>query len=212
MKPVCATALLACVVLARPAASSPDSCDPGTREVVATVGDSILDSAEDDINSELGTTDFVTQGCAFGGDTISSCATHYNSYAHTGVDIVAWNCGINNIVQGSSAAAAWALAEAQLNIIRGEGVKVAAINLTPCAGYSGCNTTAITTFNTSLATWCTAQGAANCQLFDANAAVRNPAATDFLSAACDSGDHLHLSAACEATDYAPGIAAAVEAL
>lgn len=212
MMPECAQALLSCSTQARPVCCSPDSCSPGTRELVTTIGDSLMESAQDDVESELGTTDYATQGCGFGGYKVADCIARFNTYANLNVDTVAWNCGINNIVQGFGYAATWAEAEAALDSIRAQGVKVAAVNLTPCGGYSGCNTTAIDQYNASLAAWCTAQGAANCQLFDANAATHNPAFPFLLSAACDSGDHLHLSAACESTIYAPGIAAAVEAL
>lgn len=213
MRPVCATALLACSVLARPAATSPDSCDPGTRELVTTIGDSIMAgtsaSVGDALVTELGTTDFAVQGCAAGGSRVADCIAKFNSYANTNVGTVAWNCGTNNLVNGQSAASTWAEAEVALDAIRAQGVKIALVNVTPCGGYSGCQPSEVTSYNALLAAWCATEGAAACQFFDAYTATATGTA---LSVGCNEGDNLHLSAGCTNTIYAPGIATAVEAL
>ncbi len=209
---------MACVVQARPASQSPESCDPGVRLKVTATGDSIMagnfSDAQALLQADLGTAGYAVQGCAVGGNTIANVVANYNTYAASDVDIVVWEGGVNNIVQGASGAATWALAEAQLNLIRAEGRKVVAVTISPCGGYSGCGSSSVDAYNAALTSWCTSQGPTNCQLADTYTALGDvPTAPHQLKPIyIDGADFIHPNALGTATGFVPVIADAVRAL
>lgn len=190
---------------------------------VATIGDSILDGANtvkvgEAIQFNLGWSSYLVQPLALSGTKINTaandCTTRFG-LAGT-VNVVVYNCGINDILQGADGPTTWGLANTLLTTIRGTGAKVVVATIGPCGGYATCNNTANDSYNASLTAWCAGQGT-NCVLVDANALFRDPNNASVLRSACDVnylggiGDHLHPSNSCS-VEYAAALAAGVRAL
>lgn len=211
-KASCASSALTCTFPNRTQpADSRSSCNPGSRTVVVTIGDSILAGNYTDIAAQLQTelgANYVVQGCASGGFLVADCTTQFNTYAHVGVGVVVWNCAINNILNGYTGAQTWALARAQLEAIRAQGVRVVVASIGPCGGYATCNNTYNDEYNTSLSAWCSTQGS-GCTFVDENSLLEDPNNNAVMRAECiTGGDQLHPSALCSG-EYVTALAEGV---
>lgn len=192
---------------------------------VATVGDSILLGAWDvkigdamsiylsDARQRKWVTPFAISGAKIDA-AAGNCTSQYTTNVQGKTfDVIAYNCGINNLLAGESAAVAWGKSETLLNQMLSDGFRVVVANITPCNGYGPCPAEAVTAaYNVSLAAWCTTN-AANCSLYDANAAMGDGVGA--LKTVCNTNcgsaaacDSLHPSNACSIT-YAQEIGALI---
>jgi len=162
VKGVCAdSASTAC----RPSDATTVTCPAVTTEAqtVAGVGDSVMVGAyttkvADVMNDQLCLSGRAFAQFAVSGANIAACTTQYttNVQGHA-YRAVATNCGTNSLSPGDpTGAAAWAEMETLLNLIVADGFHVVVGNITPCGGYSGCVTSAVTGFNALEAAWCAA--------------------------------------------------------
>lgn len=149
-----------------PSGSSPVAC-PASVAVssrTALVGDSIMVGINglhvaDEMNSRLCSRSKRVDQFAVGGTTITNCNLQYmNNVKGNPYQVVATECGVNDLL-GGTAAAAWPLMESFLdNMMRDGGYQLIVGNVGPCAGTSGCVTAEIDAFNAMEANWCADAG------------------------------------------------------
>ena len=187
------------------------------RTVAATVGDSILRGAyvvyvSAAIQAAKIARSVYVSPYAVSGAAIAACTTQYTgSVQGTDVTHVINNCGINDLLGGSSAAVAWGAMQTLLNQQVSDGFKVVAVNLTPCAGYGSCTggvQSNVVTFNASLAAW-VASNSTVATLVDANTLLLGAANTLATRCTDEAGaDFLHPDDSCS-IEYANAIAGAL---
>jgi hypothetical protein len=179
------------------------------RVKVATIGDSILDGANavrlgEALQTTLGWGRYVVNPLAVSGTRIATGADNCTErYAlASSANVIVYNCGINDLLAGTSGADTWTASQTLLNAMRADGKKIVLQGITPCGGYGPCNTAGNVTYNASAAAWCTSEGAANCYFIDSGLIVgQSPGYTAF-RAACDlnyfgsPSDKLHPGDAC----------------
>lgn len=105
------------------------------------------------------TAQFSVSGAKINTDA-NSCLDQYttNIKGHA-YAAVATQCGINDILNGTTGVDAWAMMESLLrDVVYDGGFHVVLGNLTPCQGYGGCTTAEVVAFNAAEANWCADAG------------------------------------------------------
>jgi hypothetical protein len=151
------------------------TCPPsvGESSTIALFGNSIMVgvtaaapgvTVEEEMNARLcGSSRKVAQFGASGAKIntgANSCLDQYttNIKGHA-YAAAATECGINDIINGTSGVDAWAMMESLLaDVVYDGGFHVVLGNLAPCHGYSGCDTAQVLAFNAAEANWCADAG------------------------------------------------------
>lgn len=150
-------------------------CPPtvGESSTIALFGNSIMlgvtaeapgVTIKDEMDSRLCSRSRATAQFAVSGAKINtganSCLDQYttNIKGHA-YAAVATQCGINDILNGTSGLDTWAKMESLLaDVVYDGGFHVILGNLTPCQGYGGCSAAEVAAFNAAEANWCADAG------------------------------------------------------
>lgn len=141
----------------------------------------------------LGTSYTVTDN-GIGGNTVAQCKANYEANVKgQGYSTVVVLCGVNDMINSSTAASTWTTLQALFDEIRADGASLVPVTLSPWSTSSlstAGKQTETTSLNTSIRNYATTNSLA---LVDAYVFLADGVDPTKLNAAYDSGDHLHIN-------------------